>query len=292
MKKIKVKLFDTLGCTVLSTALFQSLRREFPDSEIVAYSEFPDLLAGFQEIDDIIDSNDNSSEEYDIDLRGYLSDRPHNHEPFKHLYIHMINHAERQLVDGLSGELRRDFLPKINLQDHEMSRAREIVKSVSREKPAIWIQPGTGSPNKDWPREYWEKLIEEKPEYEFIDLSSGDYEPRTAIAMAESCDAGIALDSFLLHGSKSVDAKNVIAILGSSRPETVTYPGNIVIYKDSGCEAQPCGMHGYGIGCEQKYEHLFVGHEKARCIMNDYKCMRLITPGEVIRVLDKILIQK
>lgn len=288
MEKINVKVFDTLGCTVMATVLFQSLKDNFPNSEIIAYSKFPDLLDGLEEINKAIDSNVHNLEKYDIDLRNYLSKRPHNFKPFQHLAVHMIEHAEEQLKDRLSGNLRKDYSPRIKLKDDELRHAQEIVKSFSKGKPVIWLQTKTGSLNKDWPKEYWQKLINKKSkEYSFIDLSQGDYKPRISIAITKFCDGGITLDSFLLHGSKSVDAKNVIAILGSSRPEVVAYPGQVVIYEIN-CPVQPCGMHGYGNGCKKRDEHLFTGHEKTRCITDDYRCLRSIAVEKIIQRLDKL----
>lgn len=288
MKRVNVKLFDSLGCTLLSTALFQSLKDEIPDIRITAYSRFPDLLSGLEEVDEVVDSATHSIEDYDIDLTNYLSRRPHNSEPFRHLTFHMIKHAEEQLFRGLSqGRLGTNYIPKINLRGNEIEQAEGIVKSASAGKPVIWLQTQTNSPNKGCPKEYWERLNTEKSaEYSFMNLSAGEYNPRLAIAITKFCYAGITLDTFLLHGSRAVNAKNVIVILGSSRPEVVTYPGQTVLYQNGRCKIQPCGMHGYGYGCRSQDERLFIGHEMTRCITDDYACLKAITPEMVMQRLD------
>jgi hypothetical protein len=87
----------------------------------------------------------------------------------------------------------------------------------------------------------------------------------------------------MVHGSAAVGAKNVLVLLGSSRKEVVSYPSQQVFYIKSSCPIQPCGMHGYSFGCKKEDEKLFIGHEKTRCITDDYKCMKAIKSEFVIK---------
>ncbi|MGR3754935.1 glycosyltransferase family 9 protein [Edwardsiella anguillarum] len=122
-----------------------------------------------------------------------------------------------------------------------------------------------------------------KSECTFIDLSHAGYSLRESLAITTQCQAGICLDSFLIHGSAAVGAKNVIALLGSSKPEVVTYPGQDVCYSPASCEAQPCGMHGYYRGCSIAFEHRFTDNI---CIHENYKYMDSIT---LPQVADKLM---
>ena len=286
MNKITVKVFDSLGCTVLSSCVFQSLKEKFPDSKIIAYSKFPSLLLGLEEIDDLINSNHNQLKKYDINLEHYLSEKPHNSKPFQHLSWHMIKSAENQISEILN----TGFQPKINLNNTETEDAKKIIKSISSKKPVIWLQTETNSKNKNWPQQYWDKIFSEKSkQYTFIDLFAQKYEPRISVAITKFCNAGITLDSFLLHSSYAVNAKNVIAILGSSRPESVMHPNQTPIFESGNCPIQPCGMHGYSSGCMPKDESLFINHEKTNCITDDYRCLTSITPDIVINKLDELI---
>lgn len=157
MDTIRVRLYDTLGCTVVATVLLQSLREKFPSAKINVYTAYPDLLAGLREIDGMYDSNAYPSEDYNIDLTGYLEIRkPQESKPFRHLAVHMLEMAEEQLGDRITGALKRDFLPVVDLTQQEEQNAREIVQSLSRGKPVVWLQTKTRQPKKDWPREHWE----------------------------------------------------------------------------------------------------------------------------------------
>jgi hypothetical protein len=44
MATITLRTPKTLGCTVVSTVLTQSLRNAFPDVELIVYTKFPDFL--------------------------------------------------------------------------------------------------------------------------------------------------------------------------------------------------------------------------------------------------------
>ena len=66
------------------------------------------------------------------------------------------------------------------------------------------------------------------PDCNFIDLSHAPYNRRTAIALTKYCDAGVTLDTFLLHGSQAVGASHVVAIMISSHPEVVCYPDQCI----------------------------------------------------------------
>lgn len=77
--------------------------------------------------------------------------------------------------------------------------------------------------------EFWWSLQEEcEDSYTFLDLSNQQYSRRIAIAITKQCDAGITLDTFLLHGSEAVQAKNVLALMVSSHFQVVTYHDQIV----------------------------------------------------------------
>lgn len=279
LKKLSIRCFDSIGCTVASTAVIYSLKDGFPRAKLEVHTKYPELFKGIERI--IIKTANNKNKiNFDIDLSIiYEKRRPHNTKPYRPLYIHMIEIAEKQL----SAKLKR-FIPAINLSKKEINWANEKIKNL--EKPLIWIQSKTNSVNKNWFEDYWKIVFKKLNEnYEIIDLANSDFSLRQSLAITKVSEGGITLDTFLIHGSAAVGAKNVLVLLGSSRKEVVSYPSQTVIYLKSDCSIQPCGMHGYGIGCEKKDEKLFTGHEKTRCIFDNYRCMRVIKPELVISKL-------
>ena len=110
-----------------------------------------------------------------------------------------------------------------------------------------------------------------------------------SLSITKASKGGITLDTFILHGSKAVSAKNVLVLAGSSRAEVVTYPDQNVIYIQTDCPVQPCGMHGYGVGCKRGDEKLFVGHEETKCIYDDFRCMNDISPEYVVKRFNRMI---
>ena len=226
MRVINVRLSDTYGCNVESTAVLQSIKNKFPKSKINVYTKYPELVIGLKEVNKVINLNKSSLDKYDVDFKDYLKIRkPQELKPFRHLIKHMTEIAESQL----KVKLKREFNPKINLTKKELNKSKQIVNNLSGGKPIIWLQTKTRSSKKNMPFSFWKRLIDANKEWKFIDLSSEKYDLRTSIAITKFCDVGITLDTFLLHGSKAVGARNVIAIMVSSHKEVVTYPGNIVV---------------------------------------------------------------
>jgi hypothetical protein len=178
---IKVKLFDTLGCSVASTALIYSLKDKFQDKEIEIYTKFPELFEGIKGIQAKLAS---TNVKFDVDLSNYLDRRPHNNIPFRPLYVHMIEIAEEQL----NVKLKR-FLPKINLSKEEIEWAKKELNKYK--KPVIWIQSKTNSLNKDLPQEYWKIIIQDlSKDYELIDLSNSKFSIRQSIVISKVSKGG------------------------------------------------------------------------------------------------------
>jgi len=276
---ISIRLPNSLGCSVAGTAVIFSVIEVFKGSNISVTTKFPTLLGGIKDID-ITTATSDTGGHYSVDLREYTARRPHNSSPPRPSYYHMREMAEEQLECQLS-----DWNPQLYLQPDEIIFAK---KELSQYKmPVVWLQTMSTSFNRNWPIERWRDLIEEfRSECIFIDLSHAHYSLRQSLAITKHCHAGICLDSFLVHGSAAVKAKNVIALLGSSRPEVVTYPGQFVCYSTESCEAQPCGMHGYYRGCAREFDKKFSDNI---CIHKRPRCMENITLAQVAGKLRHVL---
>ncbi len=230
-KEISIRTPKTFGCTTVSTAVLQSLRQKFSDAQINVYSEAPDLIEGLAGINKIVNLSANPSQfTYDIDLCHYLEVRkPQTSKPLRHLKEHMFEMTEEQLkLKHL--ELKRNFEPLINLTNQEKTWANDEVVKLNRGRPLVWLQTASRVKEKTLPATMWNELVARRTdEYTFIDLSKEQYSRRQAIALTKFSQAGITLDTFLLHGSYAVSASRVIVALATSHPEVVCYNGQVYV---------------------------------------------------------------
>jgi ADP-heptose:LPS heptosyltransferase len=183
-------------------------------------------------------NTDPDCQKYDIDLYNYVEERqPQTTEPRRHLIEHTFEIAEETFGKGV---LKRGFVPIIRLTSGEISWARTEAQRLANGKPLVWLQTKSRMPEKDIPEVIWQELVHTGScAYTFVDLSRKQYSRRQAIALTAVADAGITLDSFLLHASEAVRAKNVLVVLVSTYPEVVCYPDQtaISISKESASSA-------------------------------------------------------
>jgi hypothetical protein len=224
---LHIRLPKTLGCTIASTAVLQSLKGMYPFSKITAYTDTPDLIMNLECIDKKQSAADFIQNKTNIDWYNYLEEHTVLGEPSgRHLIDYMYEIAE----NSIGSTLTRSYHPKVNLTEEEELIAQDIVEKVSNKKPLVWLQKKTSTNKKDWRKEYWDELVQSNEDlYSFLELDER-FPKRTAIAITKFCRGGITLDTFLSHGSQAVGAPNVIVILVSTRPETVTYSNQIVLY--------------------------------------------------------------
>ena len=157
-KNITMRLYDTLGCTVISTALIQSIRAFLPASCIDVYTKNPELLIGLSEVNNIYNASQHQRDHYDIDLTDYLVKRdPQNSQPYRHLLEHQIEIAEEQMNIRIPEEFRH-FRPKINLTNAEEASALALYHDLAGTKPLVWIQTKTSQSFKDWNDESWQAI--------------------------------------------------------------------------------------------------------------------------------------
>ncbi|WP_234498055.1 hypothetical protein [Vibrio maritimus] len=268
-----IRLPDSLGCTVASTSVVISLIEKYGEAKVV--TPFRELLNNIENVK-ITSPNIGENIKYDVDLRLYTSRRPHNNYPYRPSYIHMLEMAEENLKIKLSR-----LKPKVNLTKLELKYGETEVSKYK--KPLIWYQSQATTSNRQWCKYKWNELVDSlSDKFSFIDLSLKSYSLRQSLSVSKACYAGICLDSFMVHGSAAVEANNVIVILGSSRSECVVYPRQYVLYKNSQCQFQPCGMHGYFNGCSVESEVHFSGKN---CVYASPICMESISIEHVKKAL-------
>ncbi len=149
------------------------------------------------------------------------------------------------------------------------------------------------------------RFVEEaSQEIAFVDLLAGDEEPLpTDNAVSQSfglgalscfmklCDAGVAVDTFGLHFAAASGCSRVVALLASSHPKCVCYPGNRWVYKKSPATSrcQPCGNHGYAdssrVLAKMRAPEVVKFDPATGCIHSKIECLRNIAPADVINEL-------
>lgn len=226
---MKVRLMNTLGCSILSTAVLQSIRN-YTNKDIEVYTPFPEL---FEHLPNITTHHQPESDEdqceYDIDLREYLGDyiyKAKDNEAFRerHILQHMFDVTEKQLQISLD----RDFEPKLVFSNKEIQEMKDIVTDMRTDKPIVWTQTKSRKKEKEWSQNNWKLLKKSLPQYHFIEPEN-HFTYRQSILFTKYCDAGVCLDSFLMHGSHVVQAPNVIVLLTATPESMVAYTDQTVL---------------------------------------------------------------
>lgn len=180
------------------------------------------------------------------------------------------------------------------VSDQDDSFAGEFLKKnlVKEDDFIVACNPGGNWPPKRWPKEYWavlaDKLIEKSGARVIFtgalnDLSlvrhirdkmihpsiiaCGVFNIKQLGALAKRADLFITADTGPLHIANSVGARKIIALFGPTSPAiTGPYPSKnvIILQKDVGCKIA-C----YRVDCK------------------DNRCMKAITPGDVLEEITK-----
>ncbi|MDF2954241.1 MAG: ADP-heptose:LPS heptosyltransferase [Thermodesulfobacterium sp.] len=197
-------------------------------------------------------------------------------------YLHLLKAL------GLPTEFKELFLP---LEEETINRAKILLKEL-KDKAFIVLAPGAAyGPAKMWPKEYYKKIAhsltkkgiaivvtgssKEKEVGEFIKEGNksiynlcGKTDLTEVAGIFSFAKAVISNDSGLMHLAAALKIPQ-IAIFGSTDPEKTgpLNPKAIVLKKDLPCS--PCF--------------------KRTCKYGHYKCLKDITPEEVLENIHKIL---
>jgi len=180
----------------------------------------------------------------------------------------------------------------VSEQDLEFAQAFLNKHSIGKEDFVVAINPGGNWPPKRWPKDYWAELADKLIENfkakviitgSFSDLSlarhigekmihkpiiaCGVFNIKQFGALAKKADLFITADTGPLHIANSVGTKKIIALFGPTSPEvTGPYPlKNVtILQKEVGCKIS-C----YEVDCK------------------DNRCMKAITPGDVLKEIKK-----
>lgn len=118
---------------------------------------------------------------------------------------------------------------------------------------AVAFTTRTSTPNKEWPQGRWTELVARTSTFctwihaggdilkpRIPNVIYRDLTVRETIALTAVVDAVVTLDTFLLHAAACRRRSGVIVLLGSTRPECVSYPAFTNLYVEA-LPCQPCG---------------------------------------------------
>lgn len=243
-----------------------------------------------------------------LDISTYLAQFPHTTRFTPDRYGHLCEWMARVCSQQLGSDITasRDNVC-IELTQDEISKGKTLLPSGN---PVVIMAPVSSTKNRNIPvqtiRQISENLrgiataclLSPVPE-QYLTLGLGvigSNDLRIAAAALLAADVVITSDSGPLHlasgavqgnqESLNANPKKIIAVLGSSHPEVVTYLGNQVVTSAKiECEIAPCGAHGYTSAPE--------------CVLPNYRlvetasCMMAISADEVTqKVLEYLSKQK
>ena len=201
-------------------------------------------------------------------------------------YLNLIEKAGLKVEDRYTEFFVAD--EDIKFVDDVLSK-----NSISKGDFLVVINPGGNWHPKRWPREYWaeladsliaqfgakviisgahndlslalsiKELMKEKPL-----IGCGIFSIRQLGALAKRADLFISADTGPLHVANAVGAKMIIAFFGPTSTEITgpcPFKNTVILQKDTGCKI-PC----YKVHCK------------------DNRCMKAITPAEVLEQVRKL----
>jgi ADP-heptose:LPS heptosyltransferase len=140
-----------------------------------------------------------------------------------------------------------DLRPECFLTAKEEEEARRI---VAAHPSPIAIQATAGStPNKNWPAEKWEELIDRNPQYTFLQLGAKDDEfirgavdlrgmpLRVTFGIVKEALAFVGVDSVFAHVAAAF-RKPAVVLFGASTPTIWGHATSINLYRPPRCS--PC----------------------------------------------------
>ena len=304
-KKLIIQLPEAIGDTIAAGGTLRYLSRNFSSFEILIRTKYPDLVSDIQHPFQMMTAYENRSSA--INLSDYLLLTPHSRNDRKHHVFSMIEVLRNQVQEKFNidfPEPAGDEWPVIIPDENEQTEAQKFLERnslTSQPLPLVWIAPKSTSRNRHWPNRNWLELEEQMHgQCHFIEfLGPGQTRVmrnsfvnrswiRTKAAIMQLCCAGITVDTYAIHLASALGLTRVIAVLGSSHPDCVLYPGMKAIFAKSlkTQQCQPCGNHGYDPDIGRKLGLKFRANG---CIYPDFPCMKHVTVGEVSSNLRSVI---
>jgi ADP-heptose:LPS heptosyltransferase len=163
----------------------------------------------------------------------------------------------------------------------------EASSALERSESFLVLCPASAHPLKQWPFEYFIKLIEILPNQNFVAIAgpqdhfiktleqkfpekvkahAGDLSPREVTRIFQKSIGVVSNDSGLMHLAEQI-GKPCVALMGPAPFGFPARPSTLVLERNLPC--RPCSKHGQGPCTNPEFQ----------------ACLRQITPEEVARVL-------
>ena len=237
------------GDALISANVIRGIKEKFPKLKINFITPHPELV----ELDPNINLLNGKESFYTFDSSYWeLIVR-------KETKQNIISHSLKKLGIDSCG-----YKAEFYLSDQEKNWAEEILKNF--QKPVLAICTQSKEVVKNWPLEYWIKLIqnlvskftliqmgdEKEPFIEGLTRFAGKYSMRESAALMSKMNLFVGPDSLLMHIANGLNIPSLI-IFGGSRPvDCFGYNENINLGSKPDCS--PCWIHKGYESCEHGME--------------------------------------
>jgi len=222
---------------MMTVPALRALRKKFSNA-IIAYltsKEYVKILEGISYIDSLL-----------VDYRIPFEDLSHHYDlvfNFQHYEVwdthqHIIDHY-LELVDA---PVRSDRSLEIDLTG---------VKDIAIEPPYVCVHTASNFQCKNWgTEEDWRRIFRyleknytvvqiggsNEPDYGGVMLSRSGISVKESINVLDGAEFFVGIDSFPVHGAKSVECRSVAIYGGSSHPDFCGYEDNENVVSPSPCK--------------------------------------------------------
>jgi len=231
-----------MGDVLLCTSALRELKRRNPDCHVTFYTSFPSLIAGLPFIDRVRPSHEAVGKALWLCYERSLPPR---------------RHLARLIGDHLGLDVR-DVRPSCMLDSAERARFREAWKDLPRPWIIVNRHASAWTPNKEWPEEHWEALIDRLLSWaSVIEIgqvphpdSGRDPDRYLSLIGRTSLDqlvASVAAADLLVgpisgptHVAAAFQVPSVVIYGGYEHPVCTAYENNINLYSALPCS--PCWL--------------------------------------------------
>ncbi|MEL7006363.1 MAG: glycosyltransferase family 9 protein [Bacteroidota bacterium] len=281
LKYVNIVSWGGMGDALLSTASFKAIKEKYPDKKIRVFylKRHRDIFLNNPYIDSLVEASFKGAPmSWVLNYFGLIDIKSINYS-----FTKPSRNYDKSIISVIGEMLDVESKPEdlsLYLTEEEKQAGKDILREVMGK--VIAIAPYTiSSENKLWVHSYWEELIEQMPDYTFIQLGVNQ-EPlvngaldlrglklRESMAVMNQTDGFVGVDSFLAHVATALDIPSVV-LFGATAVKVFGHAKNKNITLNEPCA--PC------------YE--FIADSKCPY---SRKCMTAIHPGMVKAAIEKKL---
>jgi ADP-heptose:LPS heptosyltransferase len=243
-KILNVVRHAALGDVLLCTPALREVKRRNPNGEVRFFTEYPELVRGLPYLDEVHHPRELATTERVIHLR-YEEIIPPN------------RHIAKVFGDQLGVQVR-DVRPDCVVDESLRAEFKTQFASLRRKIIVINRKAGPWTPNKDWPSQHWEMLVEcLLSEFSIVEIGAFDatvVTPRSdnyidlrgrtdlknLVAVIAAADLHVGPISGPVHICASFRIPCVVLYGGYESPRCSGYSGNMNFATNLSCS--PCWL--------------------------------------------------